>query len=60
MLRIGCVILDSKLKTVYVCQECGYKSSKWMGKCPKGMEKIEEIQIAAVGNIDEALDEVLN
>ena len=35
MLRIGCVILNSKLKTVYVCQECGYKSSKWMGKCPE-------------------------
>ncbi len=22
------------LKTVYICTECGYKSSKWMGKCP--------------------------
>ena len=21
-------------KTVYVCQECGYKSSKWFGRCP--------------------------
>ena len=23
-----------KKKTVYVCQECGYDSPKWMGKCP--------------------------
>ena len=22
------------LKTVYICSECEYKSSKWMGKCP--------------------------
>ena len=23
-----------KLKTVYVCTECGVQSSKWLGKCP--------------------------
>lgn len=23
-----------KVKTVYICQECGYESPKWMGKCP--------------------------
>ena len=23
-----------KLKTVYICTECGAQSSKWMGKCP--------------------------
>lgn len=23
-----------KNKTVYVCNECGYESSKWLGKCP--------------------------
>lgn len=23
-----------KAKTVYVCRECGYTSSKWMGQCP--------------------------
>ena len=27
-------ICMSKKKTVYVCQECGYDSAKWMGKCP--------------------------
>ena len=21
-------------KTVFVCNECGYESAKWMGKCP--------------------------
>ena len=24
-----------KSKTVYVCQECGYESPKWQGKCPE-------------------------
>ena len=23
-----------KLKTVYICSECGTQSSKWLGKCP--------------------------
>lgn len=23
-----------KAKTVFVCNECGYESAKWMGKCP--------------------------
>ena len=25
----------ARSKTVYVCSECGYETSKWMGKCPK-------------------------
>jgi DNA repair protein RadA/Sms len=24
----------TKLKTVYICQNCGFQSPKWMGKCP--------------------------
>ncbi|WP_425448451.1 DNA repair protein RadA [Dethiothermospora halolimnae] len=24
----------AKLKSKYVCQECGYETPKWMGKCP--------------------------
>lgn len=24
----------AKSKTMFVCQECGYESPKWMGKCP--------------------------
>ena len=23
-----------KTKTTYICRECGYKSPKWLGKCP--------------------------
>lgn len=23
-----------KIKTIYVCTECGYESAKWIGKCP--------------------------
>ena len=28
------VVKMAKLKQAYVCQECGYTSPKWMGKCP--------------------------
>ena len=24
----------AKVKTVFVCSECGYESPKWLGKCP--------------------------
>jgi DNA repair protein RadA/Sms len=24
----------AKIKTIFVCQDCGYESPKWMGKCP--------------------------
>jgi DNA repair protein RadA/Sms len=26
--------MAKKAKTVYVCQQCGYDSPKWMGRCP--------------------------
>lgn len=26
--------MANKAKVVYVCSECGYETSKWMGKCP--------------------------
>ena len=25
----------AKIKTSYVCKECGYKTPKWMGRCPE-------------------------
>ncbi len=25
----------AKIKTVFVCNECGYESAKWLGKCPR-------------------------
>lgn len=24
----------AKIKTKYICQECGYETSRWLGKCP--------------------------
>jgi len=24
-----------KLKTVYVCTNCGYEAPKWLGQCPE-------------------------
>lgn len=23
-----------KKKTIFICQQCGYQSPKWLGKCP--------------------------
>ena len=36
--------MPAKMKTVFVCQECGYESSKWMGQCPscKGWNTLVE------------------
>ena len=28
------VKMSKAVKTVFVCNECGYESAKWMGKCP--------------------------
>ncbi|MFH2019220.1 MAG: DNA repair protein RadA, partial [bacterium] len=28
----------SKLKTVYICQSCSYKSPQWVGQCPECLE----------------------
>ena len=25
----------AKIKTKYVCQSCGYETTKWLGKCPE-------------------------
>ncbi|MBA2406082.1 MAG: hypothetical protein H0V66_15000, partial [Bdellovibrionales bacterium] len=25
----------AKIKTTFTCQECGYQSAKWLGKCPE-------------------------
>ena len=27
--------MTGKLRTVYTCQRCGYRSSKWLGRCPE-------------------------
>ncbi|SHK52093.1 DNA repair protein RadA/Sms [Hathewaya proteolytica DSM 3090] len=36
-----------KIKSVFVCQDCGYETSKWLGKCPqcnKWNTFVEEIE----------------
>ena len=36
-------------KGVFVCQECGYESAKWMGKCPacaSWNRFVEEVRLA--------------
>ncbi len=40
--------MAGKIKTVYVCQECGYETPKWMGQCPNCNEwnTLEEEVIA--------------
>ena len=41
-------------KTHFVCQMCGYQSSKWMGKCPNCSEwntLVEEEIVAGVGSL---------
>ena len=45
MLRV--IKLMAKIRTKYVCQSCGYETSKWMGKCPECMKWnsfVEEIE----------------
>ncbi|HLS08857.1 DNA repair protein RadA [Lentibacillus sp.] len=43
----------AKRKTKYVCQECGYESAKWMGKCPgchNWNTLVEEIEASSMGS----------
>ena len=42
----------AKIKTKYVCQECGYETSKWLGRCPectKWNTLVEEIELFVRG-----------
>lgn len=42
----------AKLKTKFVCQECGYETAKWLGKCPgcQGWNTfVEEVEQPARG-----------
>lgn len=41
----------AKIKTKYVCQECGYENPKWLGKCPECLKWnsfVEEIEEKSV------------
>ncbi len=38
----------AKIKTKYVCQECGYETPKWYGKCPECLKwdcLVEEVEL---------------
>ena len=38
----------AKRKTKFMCQECGYESPKWMGKCPgcgEWNKMVEEVEV---------------
>lgn len=58
--------MAGKIKTVYVCNECGYETPKWMGQCPNCNEwnTLEEQVVAskvAVGSIKSvAIKEVVS
>ena len=46
--------MASKLKSLYVCSQCGYESAKWYGKCPSCSEWntfTEEIRETRKANI---------
>ncbi|HLA79802.1 MAG TPA: DNA repair protein RadA [Vicinamibacteria bacterium] len=53
----------SKLRTVFVCQACGFESSKWLGRCPDCGEwnsMSEERQLAAPAKAEQgSLDLVM-
>ena len=42
----------AKRKTKFMCQECGYESPKWMGKCPgcwQWNKMVEEVESTGSG-----------
>lgn len=46
--------MASKLKTVYICNECGYESAKWMGQCP-GCRKWNTLEEEVVSSVKPAV-----
>ncbi len=50
----------AKIKTKYVCQECGYETAKWLGKCPECSkwnsfeEEIENKEVKEVFIVDKS------
>lgn len=43
----------AKVKNVFVCQECGYETSKWIGKCPDcgaWNSMVEEVKTVSAGS----------
>lgn len=46
--------MASKLKTVYICNECGYESAKWMGQCP-GCHKWNTLEEEVISSVKPAV-----
>jgi len=49
----------SKYKSKYACQECGYESPKWMGKCPgcnNWNTMVEEMTVKSTSSRNESLN----
>lgn len=47
-----------KSKTKFVCSECGYETSKWMGKCPSCLQWntfVEEVETKVQGNTSDRI-----
>ena len=43
----------AKIKSVYICSECGYESPKWYGKCPScGEWNTLQEEVRETGNQD--------
>lgn len=53
----------SRLKTKFVCSECGYETGKWLGKCPACLQwntfveeaETEKRGILPIGNVPKAI-----
>lgn len=48
----------AKVKTKYICQQCGYESPRWLGRCPSCNEWNsfnEEVQESSTNNIKEQI-----
>lgn len=59
----------AKVKSSYICQNCGYETSKWNGKCPGCGEwnTFEEVEVAVkssaktrAGSIKDVSDSIVN
>jgi DNA repair protein RadA/Sms len=49
----------AKSKTVFFCQNCGYESAKWLGKCPSCQEWntfVEEVIVKEAGSVAASRD----
>lgn len=53
--------MASKLKTIYICSECGYESPKWNGKCPScGEYNTFNEEIVSTSNDSKTKSKIVN